>query len=112
MADLEAENASTREEASKLSMEKAALLSTVKRLNKDITRLDAFKRNLLQTLQDDEDPEGGAEPALLALGAAGAPIIWLTCPAPPPPPLMRERLGAPPRGAGGGSLVAPRAFVR
>lgn len=72
--DLETENLSARDEVTRLNSEKAALLATVKRLNKDITRLDAFKRNLIQTLQDDEtQADGTAEPPLLALGSAGSP---------------------------------------
>lgn len=75
--DLEAENTSARDEVAKLNSEKAALLATVKRLNKDLARLDAFKRNLLQTLQDDEDgAEGNGEPALLTMGSAGSPPAY------------------------------------
>ena len=58
MHDLEGENGTIREELNKLSSEKAALLSTIKRLNRDIGRLDTFKRNLLQTLNDEDGAEG------------------------------------------------------
>jgi hypothetical protein len=34
--------------------EKAALVETIKRLNRDVVRLESFKRNLMQTLHDDE----------------------------------------------------------
>ena len=44
--DLEGENSTVREELTKLSSEKAALLSTIKRLNRDIARLDTFKRRV------------------------------------------------------------------
>lgn len=43
------------EEQTKLVGEKNALINTVKKLNRDLAKLDNFKRNLLQTLQDDED---------------------------------------------------------
>merc|ERR1712183_691621 len=39
------------EEQTKLMGEKNALIATVKKLNRDISKLDNFKRNLLQTLQ-------------------------------------------------------------
>ena len=51
--------ASAIEEQSKLAQEKNALINTVKKLNRDNAKLDAFKRNLMQTLQDEED-DGGA----------------------------------------------------
>ena len=49
------------EERDKLTAEKTALINTVKKLNKEVAKLDAFKRNLMQTLADDgEDGAGGA----------------------------------------------------
>lgn len=48
------------EEQNKLVGEKNALISTVKKLNRDVAKLDNFKRNLMQTLQDDEDAAAGA----------------------------------------------------
>ena len=48
------------EEQNKLVGEKNALITTVKKLNRDVAKLDNFKRNLMQTLQDDEDPNAGA----------------------------------------------------
>ena len=60
VADLESDNGTLREEMSKLSSEKNALISTVKRLNRDIARLDSFKRSLLQSLQDEQARTGCA----------------------------------------------------
>ena len=45
------------EEQTKLVGEKNALIGTVKKLNRDVSKLENFKRNLLQSLQDDD--EGG-----------------------------------------------------
>jgi cell division protein FtsB len=42
-------------EQHKLVAEKNALIETVKRLNREVAKLEHFKRNLLQQLQDDEE---------------------------------------------------------
>jgi hypothetical protein len=42
-------------EQHKLVAEKNALIETVKRLNREVARLEHFKRNLLQQLQDDSE---------------------------------------------------------
>jgi len=47
------------EEQTKLVGEKNALIGTVKKLNRDLAKLDSFKRNLLQSLQDEEDAKEG-----------------------------------------------------
>ncbi len=39
----------------KLAAEKGALIETVRRLNREVARLAHFKRNLLQTLQHEEE---------------------------------------------------------
>ena len=44
------------EERDKLHAEKTALINTVKKLNREVAKLDNFKRNLMQTLQDEDDP--------------------------------------------------------
>ena len=49
--------ASAIEEQSKLAQEKNALINTVKKLNRDNAKLDAFKRNLMQTLHDEEEDD-------------------------------------------------------
>ena len=66
--------ASAIEEQSKLAQEKNALINTVKKLNRDNAKLDAFKRNLMQTLQDEED-DGGAPVATTAGDAAGDRLV-------------------------------------
>ncbi|GMH33990.1 hypothetical protein BSKO_01824 [Bryopsis sp. KO-2023] len=42
-------------EKHKLESEKAALIDSVKKLNKEVSRLEGFKRNLLKSIRDDED---------------------------------------------------------
>jgi hypothetical protein len=42
-------------------------VETIKRLNREVVRLESFKRNLMQTLTDDEvRGQGGARPAMAA----------------------------------------------
>ncbi len=43
------------EEQHKLQAEKGALIDTVKKLNREIAKLEAFKRSLIQHLQEEED---------------------------------------------------------
>eukprot|EP00959_Pyramimonas_sp_CCMP1952_P023673 497449-Pyramimonas_sp.AAC.1 len=43
------------EEQTKLVSEKNALIGTVKKLNRDLAKLDSFKRNLIQSLQDEDE---------------------------------------------------------
>ena len=43
------------EEQTKLVGEKNQLLQTVKKLNRDVAKLENFKRSLLQQLQDDDE---------------------------------------------------------
>jgi cell shape-determining protein MreC len=42
-------------EQHKLVAEKNALIETVKRLNREVAKLEHFKKNLLQQLQDDDE---------------------------------------------------------
>jgi hypothetical protein len=51
-------------EQHKLVAEKNALIETVKRLNRDVAKLEHFKRNLLQQLQDDCEVRPPTCPAL------------------------------------------------
>ena len=55
LAEARARAEQSLEEQSKLVGEKNALAATVNRLNRENAKLGAFKRNLLQTLQDDDD---------------------------------------------------------
>ena len=48
------------EERDKLTAEKTALINTVKKLNREVAKLDAFKRNLAQTLADAGEDGAGA----------------------------------------------------
>ncbi|XP_019437373.1 PREDICTED: uncharacterized protein At4g15545 isoform X2 [Lupinus angustifolius] len=43
-----------------LVKENASLSNTVKKLNRDVSKLGAFRRTLMQSLQEDEDNSGGA----------------------------------------------------
>ncbi|EFJ15269.1 hypothetical protein SELMODRAFT_234336 [Selaginella moellendorffii] len=43
------------DEQTKLTNERNVLMSTVKKLNRDVAKLEAFKRTLMQSLQEDED---------------------------------------------------------
>lgn len=47
-------------EQHKLMAEKNALIETVKRLNREVAKLEHFKRNLLQQLQDDNEVWGNS----------------------------------------------------
>ncbi|KAJ9517675.1 hypothetical protein QJQ45_025135 [Haematococcus lacustris] len=56
VAELQVKSKMAVEEQHRLGTEKGALIETVKRLNREVSRLDAFKRSLLQHLHDDEEP--------------------------------------------------------
>ncbi len=43
------------EATQKLANEKAALINTVKKLNREVAKLEGFKRNLMNSLRDDDD---------------------------------------------------------
>ncbi|GFH07692.1 uncharacterized protein HaLaN_02527 [Haematococcus lacustris] len=58
VAELQVKSKMAVEEQHRLGTEKGALIETVKRLNREVSRLDAFKRSLLQHLHDDEEPSG------------------------------------------------------
>jgi len=73
LADAQDKMRQSMEEQAKLVGEKNALVGTVKKLNRDLAKLDSFKRNLLQSLQDEE--EVGKEPAYVSriiTGTSGA----------------------------------------
>lgn len=53
-------------EQHKLVAEKNALIETVKRLNREVAKLEHFKRNLLQQLQNDCEVGLTASAALLS----------------------------------------------
>mmetsp|Transcript_25626 Transcript_25626/g.35408 ORF Transcript_25626/g.35408 Transcript_25626/m.35408 type:complete len:294 (+) Transcript_25626:273-1154(+) len=55
MSEAQEKARNSMEEQTKLVGEKNALIGTVKKLNRDLAKLDNFKRNLLQSLQDDEE---------------------------------------------------------
>lgn len=70
--------AASQEEQAKLASDKNALVATVKKLNRDVAKLETFKRTLMMQLQDDPDDEGGHAAAAAAAAAARPP--------PPEPP--------------------------
>ncbi|KAH7522438.1 hypothetical protein FEM48_Zijuj07G0138400 [Ziziphus jujuba var. spinosa] len=47
-------------ERESLLKENASLSSTVKKLNRDVAKLEVFRKTLMQSLQEDEDNTGGA----------------------------------------------------
>ena len=49
------QNKQAVEEQHKLQTEKGALIETVKRLHREVIKLEAFKKNLLQHLQDEDE---------------------------------------------------------
>lgn len=49
-----------QQEKDDLTRENAQLSSTVKKLNRDVTRLEAFRKTLMRSLQDDEDNPASA----------------------------------------------------
>ncbi len=52
------QNKQAAEEQHRLNSEKAVLIDTVKKLNREVAKLEAFKKNLLQHLQDDDEVGG------------------------------------------------------
>uniref|UniRef100_A0A7R9VL12 Uncharacterized protein n=1 Tax=Chlamydomonas euryale TaxID=1486919 RepID=A0A7R9VL12_9CHLO len=54
--ELQAKHQQAVEESHRLNSEKSLLIDTVKKLNREIAKLEAFKKNLLQTLQDGDEP--------------------------------------------------------
>ena len=52
------QNKQAVEEQHRLQSEKAVLIDTVKKLNREVAKLEAFKKNLLQHLQDDDEVRG------------------------------------------------------
>jgi hypothetical protein len=53
------QNKAAVEDAHRLAAERGALIDTVKRLNRDIARLEGFKRSLIQHLQEDGEVRHG-----------------------------------------------------
>ena len=92
------------EERDKLTAEKTALINTVKKLNKEVAKLDAFKRNLMQTLADDgEDGAGGAG------DAAGERLVTSVLAS---ADANENRFSEPRRGRYGGSQASERSPER
>eukprot|EP00873_Tetraselmis_striata_P022429 jgi/Tetstr1/442693/TSEL_030784.t1 len=59
--DMHAKHKMAMEATQKLSGEKNALINTVKKLNRDVAKLESFKRNLMNTLRDDDDPSAALQ---------------------------------------------------
>lgn len=58
--------AASQEEQVKLTSDKNALVATVKKLNRDVAKLEAFKRTLMMQLQDEPDDDAAAHAAAAA----------------------------------------------
>ncbi len=54
LSDASEKAALAMEDRETLLQEKQALINTVKKLNKDVAKLEHFKRNLMRTLADDD----------------------------------------------------------
>ncbi|KAL8161928.1 hypothetical protein V2J09_013417 [Rumex salicifolius] len=53
--------AAAQQEKEELLQEKAHLSNTVRKLNRDVSKLEVFRKTLMQSLQEDEDGSGGAK---------------------------------------------------
>ena len=73
------------EEQHKLQSEKVALIDTVKKLNREVSKLEMFKKNLLQHLNEDEEVRGAVQGHRRCGG-----MLWLACWVSAPP---RARAG-------------------
>ncbi|KXZ44768.1 hypothetical protein GPECTOR_62g883 [Gonium pectorale] len=73
------------EEAHRLQSEKGLLADTVKRLHKEVARLDAFKKNLLNHLHNEDEP--GLEPSVAAADVAGERLVSEVLSSMKPPPV-------------------------
>ncbi|CAI5467080.1 unnamed protein product [Closterium sp. Yama58-4] len=78
VADLEAtlkeaneKREAAEEEQAKLTGEKTALVAMVKKLNRDVAKLETFRRTLMQQLKDENDDEPASEQVGMAESAAG-----------------------------------------
>ncbi len=49
------QNRQALDEQQRLQSDKSALADAVKKLTKEVTKLESFKRGLLQSLQDDDE---------------------------------------------------------
>ncbi|PNW86830.1 hypothetical protein CHLRE_02g097300v5 [Chlamydomonas reinhardtii] len=88
LQDMAAKSKQAVEEAHRLQSEKSLLAETVKRLHKEVARLDAFKKNLLNHLNSEDEP--GLEPSVAAADVAGERLVSevLSSISKPPPPQM------------------------
>ncbi|GAX78896.1 hypothetical protein CEUSTIGMA_g6335.t1 [Chlamydomonas eustigma] len=72
--DLLSKNKQAAEEQHKLQTEKSVLIETVKKLNREVAKLEAFKKNLLQHLQDDDEP-GKLDRSLAAVDMSSERLV-------------------------------------
>ncbi|GFR52888.1 hypothetical protein Agub_g15521 [Astrephomene gubernaculifera] len=73
LQDMTSKSKQAMEEAHRLQSEKNLLADTVKRLHKEVARLEAFKKNLLEHLHNDDEP--GLEPSVAAADVAGERLV-------------------------------------
>ncbi len=64
------------ENAFQLQHEKGALIDTVKKLNREIAKLESFKKSLIQHLQDEDDEVRTRALSLLAVASV---LVCLRC---------------------------------
>jgi hypothetical protein len=60
------------DDAHRLAAEKGALIDTIKKQNREIAKLDAFKRSLIQQLQDDDEVTSSDSCLAMSYGASKA----------------------------------------
>ncbi|KAG1678977.1 hypothetical protein FOA52_013040 [Chlamydomonas sp. UWO 241] len=73
--DMQAKNHSAMEDSRRLSSEKSLLIDTVKKLNREIAKLAAFKTNLLQTLHDDDEPSTQLDRSMAAVDLSSDRLV-------------------------------------
>eukprot|EP00270_Netrium_digitus_P001647 TRINITY_DN11801_c0_g1_i1.p1 TRINITY_DN11801_c0_g1~~TRINITY_DN11801_c0_g1_i1.p1 ORF type:complete len:381 (-),score=100.24 TRINITY_DN11801_c0_g1_i1:254-1396(-) len=67
----------SHEDQVKLTNEKTALVAMVKKLNRDVAKLETFKRTLMQQLQDENDDEAPSMSVGASLQGATAKVVQL-----------------------------------
>ncbi|CAI5525182.1 unnamed protein product [Closterium sp. Naga37s-1] len=63
------------EEQAKLTGEKTALVAMVKKLNRDVAKLETFRRTLMQQLKDENDDEPASEVGMAESAAGRKPPV-------------------------------------
>lgn len=73
LQDMVSKSKQAVEDAHRLQNEKAALIETVKKLNRENARLDTLRKNLIQQLHDDDEPN--LEPSVANADVSGERLV-------------------------------------